>query len=410
MQLPDILKTATLAVVLLAFVAPIARAQDVDLSNDMAKKLAGSKKQEKAVPLFPSATRSEPGQGISTTDMNNEITKLLALVNTGKNSDEAIAIGQKLAANHDATHYDRAVADQAIGYAYLTKGDKVNGIAFLQKAIELNALSNNEHYTVMLQVAKSQIAAGQPEAGLATLDRVIAETRQDKPEYSGIRGRVAYAKKDYAGAAAALQKSIDGSAQPDPNEQQMLLMSYVELKQPERAEKIAEGIAHAHPEDKVAIMNLAAIYQQSGKSDKAAAQLEDARKRGLFTEANDYRRLYALYSNIKGRESDSAAVISEGLQKGILQPGSEVYLVLGDDYYFTNQIPQAIDAYKKADAVSTDGEAALKLAKVYNNQGQAAEAKAAAERALQKGVKQPADAHGIIDRAGTATKKPVKKK
>jgi tetratricopeptide (TPR) repeat protein len=117
-----------------------------------------------------------------------------------------------------------------------------------------------------------------------------------------------------------------------------------------------------------------------------------------------------LYSNIKGRENDSAAVINEGLQKGILQPNAEVYTVLAEDYYFTNQIPQAIEAYKKADAVSTDGEAALNLAKVYNNQGRAAEAKVAAEHALQKGVKQPEEARGIIDRAGAVTRKPAKRK
>jgi tetratricopeptide (TPR) repeat protein len=342
--------------------------------------------------------------------MDASITKLLALVNSHKNDDEAIAMGEKVAATRDANHYDRAVAFQAVGYAYLNKRDNAKGVEFLQKSLAENALPNNEYYGMMLQVAKSQIAAGQPDAGLATLDRVIAETKLDKPEYNGLRGRVAYARKDYASAAAAFQKSLDGSAQPDPNEQQMLLISYVELKQPERAEKIAEGIAHAHPDDKAAIMNLAAIYQQTGKSDKAAAQLDDARKRGLLTSADDYRKLYALYSNIKGRENDSAAVINEGLQKGILQPNAEVYTVLAEDYYFTNQIPQAIEAYKKADAVSTDGEAALNLAKVYNNQGRAAEAKAAAEHALQKGVKQPEEARGIIDRAGTATRKPAKKK
>jgi tetratricopeptide (TPR) repeat protein len=84
--------------------------------------------------------------------------------------------------------------------------------------------------------------------------------------------------------------------------------------------------------------------------------------------------------------------------------------VLAEDYYFTNQIPQAIDAYKKADAISTDGEAALNLAKVYNNQGQSAEAKAAAERALQKGVRRPEEAHVIIDHAGSTPRKPAKKK
>lgn len=401
------LKIAALVAALCAFAASAVLAQD-DISN--ATGALAEKKHIKQAPLFPNASRAEPKQGISSTDMDRDITKLLALVNTTRNNDEAIALGDKIVGNHDANHYDRAVAYQAVGYAYLNKGDPAKGVAYLQKALSENALSNNEYYLMMLQLAKSQIAAGQPDAGLATLDRVIAETKLDKPEYNAIRGRVAYAKHDYAAAAAAFQKIIDAGAQPDPSAQQMLMASYFELKQPERAAKIGQDIVHAHPDDKTAILNLASIYQQAGQPDKAAALLDDARKHGLLTDAKDYRELYVLYSNIKGHEKDSIEVINEGLQKGILQPNAEVYTALAEDYYFNQQITEAIDAYRKADAASTDGEAALNLAKVYNNQGRAAEAKAAAEHALQKGVRNPAEARGIIERTGGATKKPGKKK
>jgi tetratricopeptide (TPR) repeat protein len=403
-----LLTTAVLLAALGAIYAPALLAQNPD---DYGASASGGKAAKKSAQLFPKAKRAEPKIGISSTDMDVAMSKLLALVNTNKSNDEAIAAGEKIAANHDANHYDRSVAYQAVGYAYLNKGDNAKGVEYLQKSLAENALPNNEYYLLMLQMAKAQIAAGQADAGLATLDRVIAETEEDKPEYSAIRGRVAYEKKDYAAAAAAFQKVIDSAgAKPDPSEQQMLLASYVELKQPERAVKIAEDIAHAHPDDKVAVMNLAAIYQQVGQSEKAAATLDDARKRGLLTDASDYRKLYSLYSNIKGRENDSISVISEGLQKGILQPNAEVYTALAEDYYFTNQIPQAIDAYKKADAASSGGEAALNLAKVYNNNGQATEAKAAAERALQKGVKHPEEARGIIDAAAAAPSKTGKKK
>ena len=397
------LKAAALVFAIGLFAMSVAQAQEYSDPDAPAVK-----KHVKVEPLFPNATRTEPKTGVSA-DMDKPITKLLGLVNTNKSNDEAIALGDKIAADKAANHYDRAVAFQAVGYAYINKGDNAKGVEYLQKSLAENALSNNEYYLMMLQVAKSQIAAGQPDAGLATLDRVIAETKLDKPEYSAIRGRVFYAKHDFAAAAQAFQKAIDASPQPDPVVQQMLLASYVELKQPERAEKIAEDIMRAHPDDKAAIMNLATIYQQTGHPDKAAAQLDDARKRGLLTDAKDYRRLYVLYSNTKGREKDTIAVITDGLQKGVLQPSAEIYSVLGEDYYATNQVPQAIDAYKKADAASTDGEAALNLARVYNNEGRKEEAKAAAQHALQKGVQNQKDAHTFIG-AGAESKKPGKKK
>jgi len=409
MQNSSTLKKAALALAMIAFVVPAALAQSDFHTRDASKSSSKKPAKEESAALFPKATRAEP-EGAVSEALGKPINDLLALVNNRGHEDEVIAAGEKLAVSPEAKHYEHALIYQAMGYAYLNKGDNPKGIEYLQKSLAEDALSNNDQYQMMLLVSKRQIAAGQPDAGLATLDRVIAETKQDKPEYDGIRGRVYFAKKNYSAAAQAFQKALDGATQPDPNVQQMLMASYVELKQPERAEKLGEDILHAHPNDKDAISNLVTIYQQAGHTDKAVTLLEDARKRGLLADADGYRTLYVLYSKLKGHESDGIAVINEGLQKGILQPNAEVYIALADNYYFSDHLPQAIDAYKKADAVSTDGEAALDLAKIYHNQGQAGEAKAEAERALQKGIKHPEEAHGIIDHAGSAPRKPAKKK
>ncbi len=398
------------AIIAAALAVPLAHAQD-DLGDEVKstdKHDLVKKRPVKVVQMYPDATRKDPDIQ-ATPGMAKNIMQMHALVDA-KNNDEAIALGEKMLADPKANHFDRAAAYQGIGYANFGKHDYAKTAENLQDCLTENALPNNDHYQTMLNLALAQIAGNQADTGLATLNRLAAETKLDKPEYNGIRGRASFAKKDYASAAQALQKSVDASAKPDQGEQQMLFASYFELKQPERAAKVAQDIVHAHPDDKAAILNLAAVYQQAGQPDKAAAQLDDARKRGLLTDAKDYRGLYVLYSNIKGREKDSIAVINEGLQKGILQPNAEVYTALAEDYYFTNQTALAIDAYRKADAASTDGEAALNLAKVYNNQNQAAEARAAAERALQKGVKNPSEARGIIERASGVAKKPGKKK
>ncbi len=409
MQIRSTFKTAALSLAIAVCMVPAAFAQADFHTRDASKTATKKQAKDDTAALFPNATRAEP-EGSVSPSLGKPINDLLALVNVRGHEDEVLATGEKLAASPDAKPYDLAYIYEALGYACLNKNDTAKGIDYLQKSIGENTLPNNDQYQLMLLIARAQIKAGQSDAGLATLARVVAETKQDKPEYDGLRGSAAYAKKDYAAAAPALQKAVDGSTKPDTAMQQMLMASYLELKQPARAEKLGEDILHAHPGDKDAIMNLVTVYQQAGHTDKAVALLDDTRKSGQLKDPEGYRTLYVLYSKITGHEKDSIAVINEGLQKGVLQPSAEVYTVLADDYYFTNQIPQAIDAYKKADAASTNGEAALNLAKIYNNQGQAAEAKATAERALQKGVKRPEEARVIIDHAGTATRKPGKKK
>ncbi len=46
--------------------------------------------------------------------------------------------------------------------------------------------------------------------------------------------------------------------------------------------------------------------------------------------------------------------------------------------------------------MAADGEAYLNLARILQDQGKAAEASAAAQSALDKGVKEPADARSIL--------------
>ncbi|MCY1460961.1 hypothetical protein D9M71_785680 [compost metagenome] len=90
-------------------------------------------------------------------------------------------------------------------------------------------------------------------------------------------------------------------------------------------------------------------------------------------------------------------MINEGISKGILKPDYQTYLALAQSYYYTEQVPQAIEAWKNAAPLSKDGETYLNLAKVLHQEGRIPEAKQAARDALAKGVKKPADANNIIN-------------
>jgi uncharacterized protein HemY len=115
-----------------------------------------------------------------------------------------------------------------------------------------------------------------------------------------------------------------------------------------------------------------------------------------MTDDRDYRELYIAYANMDGREKDTIAVINEGLQKGVLKPDYQTYLALAQSYYFSEQIPQAIDAWKIAAPQAPNGETFLNLARALQNEGRLAEAKDAAKQALAKGVKKPEDAQRIL--------------
>lgn len=389
-----------------ALVTPLLASAQDDQVQQSDRHSSRREKAPKAPPkLYPDATRVEPKAQASSDAMVKSINQLHDLVGKGDN-DAAIALAQTMLADPKANAFDKAAAWQGIGYASFAKRDYARTVEGLTNAIAADALPNNDHFQTMFNLARAQVAAGQPDAALSTVNRLASETRLDKPEYDGLRGMAYYGKKDYAHAVTALQKSLAAAGdKPDPNDQQMLFASYFELQQFDKAVALAESIQRAHPDDKAAMMNLASTYQRAGKADKAQAVLDDARKRGMLTTSADYRNLILLYSKARGSENETIAIINEGLQKGILQPAVDVYSVLAQDYYALGKTDQAIAAYQKADAVASNGEAALNLARVYNNAGRRAEAKAAAERALAKGVSDRAEAQRII-----AVGSPVKRK
>ena len=210
-----------------------------------------------------------------------------------------------------------------------------------------------------------------------------------------IKGNDLYRLKRFPEAIAALKVAIDGTPQPKPEWLNLLMASYFDAGQPQEATKIAESLIAANPNDKTLQLNLAASYIQAGQEDKATALLEKLRASGGLSQPEDYRNLYAMYLN-HDKNKEGIAVIQEGLQKGVLKEDFDTMNSLAQAYWFSDQPAQAIAAYRKAAPLAPNGETYLNLARALLNNGQLAEARQAAQQALDKGVRNPADAKKIL--------------
>src|SRR3546814_15860578 len=75
------------------------------------------------------------------------------------------------------------------------------------------------------------------------------------------------------------------------------------------------------------------------------------------------------------------------MEKGVIKPDYQTYVALGQAYYFTDQPAQAIEHYRKAAPLAPDGETYHNMARIMWGEGQLGEAKKAAQKALDMGVK-----------------------
>ncbi len=349
---------------------------------------------EKAEARYPDATRQEP------TDKGARKlqARLQKMFEAYTKDDFAAARAQAdgILASDLATPYDKAVSAQIASQAAYHTDDMPAALVFIQQALDANALDNNNHYQLMYMLASLQLQEEQYAEGLATLERFLSETKSKDPEVLALKGQALYQAESFAEAIPALKQAIAASPEPKDSWQQLLMAAYSEVGQSDEALAIAEAIAARAPGDKRAQMNLAGVYLQTDRFDQAAAVLEKLRASGQFTEEREYRQLYATYANMDGKEKEVISVINDGIAQGVLKPDHQTYLALAQSYYYSDQIPPAIEAWQKAAPMAPDGETYLNLAKVLWQEDRVPEAKQAARAALEKGLRKPDEAKKIV--------------
>lgn len=381
------LKLASLMLLAFCVAAPEAEAQ---------RERRGKKEEREA--QYPDATREDP-KGEFSPRLAKPVTRLQKAYEADGEEEKVIAAAEEILANDKAKPYDRAMASLLAGTAAINLEDDARAISYLTRAIEENALSNDNHYTAMLSLASVHVNANNYDLADPLIARVIAETKTTNPQVYGLQGASFYNNNKFAEAIPALKRAIE--LKPDaPEDQwlQMLLACYAETEDNAAAIALGEQLQRQKPDDKRAMMMLAGIYSNADQTEKAAALLDAARQKGMLTEAVDYQRLVSMYFGMD-REKDAAAILEEGMAKGIVPADGKNYSQLAQAHYFSDNIPAAIAAAQKAAPLATDGEPALFLAQILGQEDRNAESKAAAQQALAKGLKNPGNAWMAIARA-----------
>ena len=372
------LATSIAAALALALLAPAANAQQdptattgtktmrqqrAERMAELGKGKEEAKQAEDKPAAYPNATRTQP-DAKSSGKMIKNLQGLQELFEK-RDMTAVIARAEEIVAMPSANAYDKSFAYSLAANAAADQDDQAKAAEYFRRAVDANGLDNDSHYTTMFNLAVIQFGLEKYAEALATVDRFLAESKSEKPEHQSFR----------AGILANLERHDEAAA-------------------------IYKDLSAKDPSDKRIMMNAVAALQNADKQDQANALLEDAYKRGMLTESRELRALYIGYMNAS-RWDDTQKVIDAGVSKGVLQPGPDLardYQILAQNAYADDKIPLAIDLYGKAAPMAADGEAYLNLAKVLEYSGKKAEAKAAAQKALDKGIKKPEEAKGILSR------------
>lgn len=320
----------------------------------------------KQASIFPDATRKAPAPSASSPQMT---AKLQALRDEFKRTDglRRADLYPKLRASADAiladrsiSAYERAVANMVGGFA----ADRVDDpavIDYLTRAVDADALDNDDHFQSMLMLAQA-LSKRDPAKALTLLERFESQTRTHDPTVLLIKGNVLNVLGRYPQSIVAIKQAIAGFGAKDRDKKRggeiMLASVYMSAGQIGEADKLIDAMLADPAQDSEGMALLVMAYLKTGKAQAKAVALGDkvlARNPG-----NPHVRLALGQIYLRGQLVDNAiALLDELNAAGQLDDnGRYALLVVAMDVF---KGPSA-QAAKFADALlaTNPGDAGLK--------------------------------------------------
>lgn len=359
-----------------------AQARGADRSDRAAERARRNAPAQPAENPYPNATREDRKPEMSQR-IYPQIIKAHERLNDGDTA-RAKEDFDKFMANDKLTGYERAIVLQGLAQIAYDNDDVETAVGYWRQALATDALPNQSHFQLLYQIAQMHLIDEEYPQALETLDEWMRLTGSRTAEVLALRGNALYRMERYPEAIRALDEAIAASDQPQASWLEMKMAANYDQENYAGAAQALEELTRLQPNEVKHQINLAQLYIELEQTDKALGILQKLRQENRLTTHEHWRQLYQLLA-YADRQADAAEAIEAGIQSGALKPDAQVMRSLGDNYYLSEQVPKAIDAYARSAELSTDGLADQQRGHLLVDNERYAEAKEALTTALRKG-------------------------
>jgi Tfp pilus assembly protein PilF len=350
---------------------------------------------------YPNATRVEPKLDLTSEKDQKNLNDGLDALNAGDKAKaeqllQPIVDGSK-------SKYAQALALQGLASLKYNDNDYKGAISLLQRSLALGVMPNDTYFQLEYMLAQFQVADEEYQPALDTITKWRAEGKKETAESYALEGNAEYRLGKYPEAIVAINKAKSLTDKPQASWNQILMASYSESGQNDKAAELAQQQLGSNPDDPNALNNAAAVLVQAHKYPEAIQLMEKGRASGAFKSEANYVSLAKLYL-VTGQESSDPApnaikggqVLEDGMSKGVVKPSADTYVLLGQAAELANNTSKALDAYNKAVPIATDGEAALRAGRLLLSENKYSQAKGMVQQGLDKGVKKKGVAYMLL--------------
>lgn len=282
--------------------------------------------------------------------------------------------------------YAQAIILQALGHTAAAQDDFSQAVEFFQKAVELNALPNPQHYQMIYAVAQILIATERYTEGLDNLNLWLCVTPEENITSSAyqLQGSAYIELEDYRKALGSIDKAIVLEKEPKKNLYQIKLGIYFELEELSNAAETLVTIISFWPEDESSWKQLSSVYLNIKEENKALSVLELAYKNGFIDTQQEILQLSSLYQ-LQAIPYNAAQILEEGLNSGSVESGKKYWEQVANAWFQARELDKALAAYDKAGQFSDDGKIDLRRGFILIDREEWDLAKEALARAIEKG-------------------------
>lgn len=343
-----------------------------------------NKKAEKAPNPYPNAKRVEPALKMSER-LNKKLVGGFDAIDEG-DYEKAEKLLNEVLADKKVNKLEQANAYQGLGNVYSERDDDIaKQLEYYQKAVDLDALPNTNHFGLMIGVA--QLASNEDMYDLATgyAKRFLDETGSDDSRAWQVLAISYYRQEKFDLVPEPAKKAVETAKEPSDSMYQLIVQSYYDAEKYQDAVREAEQILAKKP-DLLPIVKLASqsYLEMEGGEAKAAGILQAAYDRGVLKSENDIRHLASIYSYVD-MPMKAVEVVNSAVAANKLKPSLDTYKTLGDALRYADKYVEAADAYSKAEPFAQNGEILyLKALALYEGE-KYPECKQAATAAATKG-------------------------
>lgn len=366
--------------------------------------------------LYPNATRQEPKLDLRSQKDAKMLNEALDAASADDDA-KAESLLQPLAdGSATKSKYAQAMALQGLANLRYQQGNLKDAIRLMKSSLDLGVMPNDTYFQLMYGLVQFYLADEQYQEAETQLHKWREEGKRENAQSYALEGNIDYRLQKYPEAIAAIKKAKElnvkeGKTSSPDTWDQILAASYAESGNTDEAVAMATKRVAEDPSDTTSLRNAISLLVQSERYPEAIQLMEKARSAGAMKGADDYMNMAKLYmmiaqsSDEPGPEASKATkVLDEGLEKGTLKPGFDVYKLQGDAAYIGDDYDKALAAYAKAAPFAKDGEMDVRRGQILANMGNNTEAIKLVKSGIAKGLKNEGNAYIVLGAANANAK------